>query len=194
MDDDGADSGYAWGSPPRHRERYTRPQCSPCLNVTEHGTGVASSSGRTGGKNSASSSVSIDDTPRKMRRMQAMKNARFNQTGQSVSTLPPSCSAARPSNQKPFSTTHSMSFFCWLFSRAEQVGDDGAEELDRAEPPVHLRQRPPRPLGDDCTLTCIEPRGRLTGNYVTAIVSLPSPVNCYRRMFQCTALRLHFSC
>lgn len=117
---DGEGEVCMWGSPPRHRQRPTRTQCSPCigegaLNVNEHGTCVAnsssssSSSRMTGGKTfaSAAASVSIDDTPRKMRRMQAMKNARFNQTGQLVLTY-----SSLLGNLHPFLTTHSVNFFC----------------------------------------------------------------------------------
>ena len=119
---DGEGEVCMWGSPPRHRQRPTRTQCSPCvgegaLNVNEHGTSVAnsssssssSSSRMTGGKTSASASasasVSIDDTPRKMRRMQAMKNARFNQTGRLVLTY-----SSLLGNLQPFLTTHSVNF------------------------------------------------------------------------------------
>lgn len=38
-------------------------------------------------KSDASSSSFVDDTPRKLRRIQALRNARFNQTGETCTSL-----------------------------------------------------------------------------------------------------------
>lgn len=82
----GTNPDSEWGSPPRHRQTPTR--CSPCgrddaQDANNHCIIVPSSSSC----NKSSGSILTDDTPRKMRRIQALKNARFNQTGRCPTSL-----------------------------------------------------------------------------------------------------------
>ena len=94
----------------------------------------------------------IDDTPRKLRRSKALRNARFNQTGlwlvclhltsfHSLFTYALQTSVPTIQIFYSGSNNHVLSFQ-FVVCRSEEVCDDRPERLDRAQPSVHLRSRP----------------------------------------------------
>jgi hypothetical protein len=80
-----ADTTPLWGSPPSRKlapsipeDVYAQESRRKRLDAP---SGTAGKASRAGSSSTVGASDPLDDTPRKMRRLQALRNARFNQTG-----------------------------------------------------------------------------------------------------------------
>lgn len=74
------DTAHLWGSPPSRKQSVPFSEDVYAQECRRKRSDAPS--GRAGSSTTIGASDPLDDTPRKMRRLQALRNARFNQTGQ----------------------------------------------------------------------------------------------------------------
>jgi hypothetical protein len=83
-----ADTTPLWGSPPSRKQA---PPVTEDVYAQEcrrkRPDAPSGKAGRAGRSITVGASDPLDDTPRKMRRLQALRNARFNQTGELLYSL-----------------------------------------------------------------------------------------------------------
>ena len=89
----GTDTAPVWGSPPSRKQAVTlnedscaeecrRKRCdAPLSRAGSSGSSSSSIRSSSSSSSAVGAADQLDDTPRKLRRLQALRNARFNQTG-----------------------------------------------------------------------------------------------------------------
>lgn len=112
-----ADTTPLWGSPPSRKlappitEDVYAQECR--RKRPDAPSGTAGRAGRGGSSSTVGASDPLDDTPRKMRRLQALRNARFNQTGEPMYSLVFVCDFLCIS-VTPLTACHSVLYHCYL--------------------------------------------------------------------------------
>lgn len=114
-----ADTTPLWGSPP---SRKLAPPITEVVYAQEcrrkrpgAPSGTAGKASRAGSSITVGASDPLDDTPRKMRRLQALRNARFNQTGELMYRLLSACDILRISVTS-LTAFHTVLYHYYLFS------------------------------------------------------------------------------